>query len=210
MKTSIPSTAILSLVLTLAAARLGEAFQCHSSPSSRIFSISRQRRSGDAAVTALHGYVPSGFTAEQYKQFKEKEAKKARDKKNLGGSGPRGFKSRSLRSFQEAMEKGEASHLMPMFNAKEKIKRGEIRKEDIPYMQRGGSWDNSDVKGARNKKKWLASDKQYSSGGYKKEQSVSILGTGQGLDWTGKRNKSTPATSNYQQANDKKKGWFGL
>jgi len=213
MKTSFSTTAFLSLVLTLAAARLGEAFHCHSLLSSRSFSLSRQpgsTRRNDEAVTALNGYVPSGFTADQYKQFKEKEAKKAREKKNLGGSGPRGFKSRSLQSFQEAMERGEATHLMPMFNAKEKIKKGEIRKEDIPYMQRGGSWDNSDVKGARNKKKWLASDKQYSSGGFKKEQSVSILGTGQGLDWTGKRNKSTPATSNQQQANGKKKGWFGF
>ena len=33
-----------------------------------------------------------------------------------------------------------AAHLMPVFNAKEKIARGEIRKEDVPYMQRGGKW----------------------------------------------------------------------
>ena len=43
----------------------------------------------------------------------------------------------------------------------------------------GGSWDNSDVKGAK-KKRWLASDKEYADGGYKKAQSVSILGEGQG------------------------------
>jgi hypothetical protein len=41
----------------------------------------------------------------------------------------------------------QAGHLMPMFNAKEKLKKGAIKEEDIPYMQRGGSWDNTDVKG---------------------------------------------------------------
>lgn len=93
--------------------------------------------------TALFGYVPDGFTAESYKKFKEEEKAKALKKKNLGGMGPRGFKSRSMQSFQEALERGEAEHLMPMFNAKEKLRRGEIKKEDIPYMQRGGSWDQS-------------------------------------------------------------------
>mmetsp|Transcript_42910 Transcript_42910/g.100735 ORF Transcript_42910/g.100735 Transcript_42910/m.100735 type:complete len:95 (+) Transcript_42910:256-540(+) len=88
-----------------------------------------------------------------------------------------------MQSFQEAMERGEATHLMPVFNAKQKIARGEIKQEDVPYMQRGGKWDNSDIKGAK-MKKWLKSDKDYSTGGYRKEQSVSILGTGKGLDWT--------------------------
>ena len=140
----------------------------------------------------LYGYVPSGFTPEQYKKFKEQERKKGTAKKNLGGMGPRGFKSRSMQSFQEAMERGEASHLMPVFNAKERVKKGDLKVEDIPYMQRGGNWDNSDVKGAK-KKSWLKSDKQYSSGGFKKEQSVSIFGKGDGLDWSGKRARSGPA-----------------
>lgn len=56
------------------------------------------------------------------------------------------------------------------------------------YMQRGGAWDQSDVKGAK-KKKWLASDKEYSGGGFKKEQSVSIFGYGAGLDWTGSQGR---------------------
>jgi hypothetical protein len=59
-------------------------------------------------------------------------------------------------------------------------------------MQRGGSWDNTDVKGAK-KKKWLSSDKTYASGGYAKEQSVSIFGVGGGLDWTGKKARTGPA-----------------
>ena len=175
------------------------------------------------------GYVPSGFTPESYAKFKkEEEKKKAEAKKNLGGLGPRGFKSRSMQSFQEAMERGEAKHLMPVFNAKEKIKKGEIRPEDVPYMQRGGSWDNTDIKGARNVKKWLKSDKDYASGGYKKEQSVSIFGYGDGLDWTGKKAKKGPSVGevsvkttklgkNYKPPNvndrktteTKKKGLFG-
>lgn len=78
-----------------------------------------------------YGYVPSGFTPEEYKKFKEAEAKK-KAKKNLGGLGPRGFKSRSFQSFQEALERGEAEHLLPVFNAEDKVRRGELRREDIP------------------------------------------------------------------------------
>jgi hypothetical protein len=59
-------------------------------------------------------------------------------------------------------------------------------------MQRGGSWDNSDVKGAK-KKKWLASDKDYVGGGFRKEQSVSIFGKGAGLDWTGTQSRTGPS-----------------
>lgn len=58
-------------------------------------------------------------------------------------------------------------------------------------MQRGGSWDNSDVMGAK-KKTWLKSDKEYASGGFRKEQSVSIFGNGEGLDWTGTRSRRGP------------------
>ena len=125
------------------------------------------------------GYVPDGMTADQYKKFKEKEA--AAKPKNLGRVGPRGFKSRSMQSFIEARERGEAEHLMPVFNAKEKVASGELRPEDIPYMQRGGRWDNADIKGAK-VTKWLKSDKEYDNGGYKKTQSVSIFG-GESLPW---------------------------
>ena len=85
-------------------------------------------------------------------------------------------------------------------------------------MQRGGKWDNTDIKGARNRKQWLSSDKQYASGGFRKEQSVSIFGIGEGLDWTGKRSKMGPSETipgaapkfgkNYKapKVNDLKKG----
>lgn len=80
--------------------------------------------------------------------------------------------------------------------------------EDIPYMQRGGNWDNSDVKGAK-KVRWLKSDKDYADGGYKKEQSVSIFGVGEGLDWTGSRDKTGPTAASGKDDKPKKK-LFGM
>jgi len=161
--------------------------------------------------TALFEYIPSGFTKESWAKFKAKEQAKKDElaKKNLGRLGPKGFQSRSFQSFQEALERGEATHLMPVLNAEERIRKGELKREDIPYMQRGGNWDNSDIKGAK-KVRWLNSDKEYASGGFLKEQSVSIFGYGKGLDWTGTRDKEGPAvspvkpgkfTKNYQAPN---------
>lgn len=90
-------------------------------------SLSTQQRS-----SSLYGYVPSGFTPEQYKKFKAQEDKKKQKKKNLGSMGPKGFQSRSFQSFQEALEKGEATHLMPVLDAEKRIKSGELKREDIP------------------------------------------------------------------------------
>jgi hypothetical protein len=92
------------------------------------FSTQPLSTSRSSSVAVNMGYVPDGFTAESYKKFKEEEAKKKA--KNLGRMGPKGFKSRSMQSFQEALERGEADHLMPVFNAKEKIAKGEIRPEE--------------------------------------------------------------------------------
>jgi hypothetical protein len=187
--------AIASLSTLLAAS----AFQSSQLPSSR------------PSTTAVFEYIPAGFTKETWAKFKTQEEAKKKAQSNLGRLGPKGFKSRSFQSFQEALERGEAEHLLPVFNAKEKLAKKQIKMEDIPYMQRGGSWDNTDVKGA-SKKKWLDSDKQYASGGFKKEQSVSIFGVGQGLDWTGARSRTGPeaaATNNQkQQQKPKKFGWF--
>jgi hypothetical protein len=105
------------------------------------------------------GYVPDGFTPEQWKAKQAKEQAASKNKK-FGAYGPQSFKSRSMQSFQTDMEKGKVGHLMPVMNAKEKVKKGEIKQEDIPYMQRGGSWDNSDVKGAKTKE-WNDLDKNY-------------------------------------------------
>ena len=103
------------------------------------------------------GYIPDGLSKAEWEALKKKE----KNTKNLGASGPRGYKSRSFQSFLEAKERGEADYNMPMFNAKEKLARGEIKEIDIPYMQRpGGSWDNSDIKGAK-KLPWTKSDSEY-------------------------------------------------
>jgi hypothetical protein len=146
--------------------------------------------------TSLYEYIPTGFTKDSWSKFKAAEQKKKDDlaKKNLGRMGPKGFQSRSFQSFQEALERGETTHLLPVENARERIAKGELKPEDIPYMQRGGNWDNSDLKGAK-KVKWLNSDKDYANGGFKKEQSVSIFGYGKGLDWTGARDREGPAVN---------------
>ena len=80
-------------------------------------------------------------------QKKEVEAKKT---KKFGLGGARGFESRSMQSFQEARERGEADHLFPVNPAD--VASGKIPLKDVPYMQRGGSWKNSDLKG---KKGWM-------------------------------------------------------
>lgn len=73
-------------------------------------------------------------------------------------------------------------------------------------MQRGGAWDNSDVKGAK-RMKWLRSDKEYADGGFAKEQSVSIFGYGAGLDWTGMRSRSGPPETVRGRAVPKPRGY---
>ena len=143
----------------------------------------------------LFGYVPDGLTPEQYRQIRTNDRKKTLGK-NLGRLGPRGFKSRSLQAWQEAYERGETGHLYaPTFENNRRQKRATTSNNkkqrpndnDIPYMmRRGGSWDNSDVRGAR-KLKWRPADRAYAAGGYKKEQSASILGSGPGFNWTGEK-----------------------
>jgi hypothetical protein len=135
-------------------------------------------------TTSLDAYVPDGLTQEQYLKIKAQDEK--RKGKNLGALGPRGFKSRSMQAWQQAYEKGVADHTFAPLGYKEKLRRGEIKTKDVPYMVRGGSWDNSDIFGGK-KLPWMKADREYAAGGYKKEQSVSILGSGPGLDWTGTR-----------------------
>jgi hypothetical protein len=73
------------------------------------------------------GYVPDGMSPEQYRKLKDKEAADVKSKK-FGAYGPQSFKSRSLQSFQKDLEAGKAGHLMPVFDAKEKLKKGLIKK----------------------------------------------------------------------------------
>lgn len=142
-----------------------------------------------ARATCLYdAYVPDGLTKEEYDKIKKQE-KMQKHGKDLGRLGPRGFKSRSLQAWQNAYEKGDAGHTFAPIGFRESILKGLMRLEEVPYMVRGGSWDNSDVKGAK-KLKWSKLDKDYAKGGYKKEQSASLLGYGPGLDWTGTQPRS--------------------
>ena len=132
-------------------------------------------------------YVPDGLTREQYEKIKHHDERKQKKGKNLGAIGPKGFKSRSMQAWQQAYEKGMTGHTFaPVAGYQQKLKKRQIKQSDIPYMVRGGSWDNSDIKGGK-RQKWLKADRDYAKGGYKKEQSVSILGSGPGIDWAGKR-----------------------
>ena len=94
-----------------------------------------------------------------------------------------------------------AEHLLPVLNAKEKVRRGIIKPEDIPYMQRGNgaSWDNSDVKGAK-RKEWNEKDKAYAANGSKDT-----------IDWTG-RNPRQGRRQNVakKDALPEKKKIFGI
>lgn len=152
-------------------------------PSDAFAPTSKSLRSAQATTLSV-GYVPDGLTPSQYRQIKQNDKKKLG--KDLGRLGPRGFKSRSMQAWQEAYEKGEASHNFAPFGFREKLKQGLISKKDVPYMVRGGNWDNSDLFGAR-RLKWLQSDREYAKGGFRKEQSVSILGSGPGFNWTGEQ-----------------------
>mmetsp|Transcript_3675 Transcript_3675/g.9554 ORF Transcript_3675/g.9554 Transcript_3675/m.9554 type:complete len:189 (-) Transcript_3675:163-729(-) len=144
---------------------------------------------------AVHmGYVPDGLSPEQWAKMKKDEATK---KQNLGGVGVDGkrFKSRSMESFMKALESGKGGHLFPV--NPEKVKSGEIPLSKVPYMQRkGGSWDNSDIRGGK-KSQWLQSDREYAAGGYKKYESFV---RGQNLPW------STGATSRIGGSSNAGKG----
>lgn len=142
------------------------------------------------------GYVPDGLTVEQYNKIRQQDASRVKGK-DFAKVGPKGFKSRSMQAWQEAFERGEAGHTFAMVGYQEKLKKGLIRWEDVPYMVRGGNWDNSDVKNAKNRLKWSKTDRQYANGGYKKEQSFSILGSGPGFDWTGQGNREDSAKRIY-------------
>lgn len=157
-------------------------------PSSNAFAPAPVTHVAQRASALYAGYVPDGLTPQEYKKIKQQDNKKVG--KDLGRLGPRGFKSRSMQAWQEAYEKGETGHSFAPLGYRQKLKQGKISKEEVPYMVRGGSWDNSDVFGAR-RVKWLKTDKEYARGGYKKEQSASILGSGPGFNWTGERRDDT-------------------
>ena len=155
--------------------------------------------------TSLAAYVPSGMSPEEYAKLKKREAD-AKKKKNFGAGGARGFESRSMASFMRAQERGEAEHLFPVDPAK--VRTGEIPLKDVPYMQRGGSWTNSDL--TAKGKGWMNTgfgmyafndgkaktakankfDKMYNPGSKRDGFSVGIFGEAGALDWTGRGARS--------------------
>lgn len=155
----------------------------------------------ESSRTTLYEYIPDGMTPEQWKKFKQQE-KDSEAKKKYGAFGPQSFKSRSMQAFQQDLEKGKASHLLPVFNAKEKMKAGKLKKEEIPYMQRGGAWDDSDI-GKGKKKQWTSADRKY--------QANEAPPT---PDWLGTVQRKGPQqkpgkTTNFEKAKPSKK-LFGL
>jgi hypothetical protein len=150
---------------------------------------------GQPRASPLHAYVPSGMSKEEYAKLKKKEAD-AKKNKNFGAGGARGFESRSFASFQAARERGEADHLFPV--DPKKVASGEIPLKDVPYMQRGGSWKNSDLTG---KKGWMqtgfgmtafndgkaqkAKENKYDKMYNNVKPNIGIF-DGVALDWTGK------------------------
>jgi hypothetical protein len=78
-------SAVTALALALASAPWLHGVQCFQPLSP---SLSARESILFTTTTRLHEYVPSGFTPEQYKKFKEAEAKKKAN--NLGRVGPKG------------------------------------------------------------------------------------------------------------------------
>jgi len=133
--------------------------------------------------------------------------------------GVKGFESRSLASFQKAMERGEAGHLMPVNPSK--VRSGEIPLKDVPYMQRGGAWDNKDL--TVKKKGWMNSGfgmKAFNDGKATKikpnsldkvfnnrKPGAGIFGTGGGIPWNGAINE--PSNQDKPAASKKRGGFFG-
>ena len=135
----------------------------------------------------------------------QENAKKSN--KKFGAFGPQSFQSRSLQAFQKELEAGKASHLMPVFNAKEQVKQGKIKDEDVPYMQRGGSWDNSDLKTAK-KLQWNEDDKKYQARGQQNQKPFWAA-----TDWSGTGSRGGPVANNKkpaQQQKPKVQKLFGL
>lgn len=143
------------------------------------------------------GYIPDGMTPHQWHEMQRQE-RKSQKKKNFGAFGPQSFQSRSLQSFQKDLQDGKVRHLMPVMFAKQQVKKGKIREEEVPYMQRGGKWDNSDVRNAKNKLEWTETDKQYAAG----EGPFAAF-------FKGKQQKA-PTTMEKETSTPKKKGFFGL
>jgi hypothetical protein len=92
-----------------------------------------------------YGYVPDGLSEDDWDDIRKKERRK-KELKFQGTSGMK-FRSRSFEEFAQGRENGTLKYNFPMENAKDKLEKGIIKPEDVPYMQRnGGMPDDSDIK----------------------------------------------------------------
>ena len=93
-------------------------------------------------ATQLNAYVPSGMTPGSGRRSRPR---RRRPRRTSAPAARAASSPRSFDSFVKALEKGEATHLYAV--NPEEVRKGNIALKDVPYMQRGGSWDNSDLKG---------------------------------------------------------------
>lgn len=118
------------------------------------------------------GYVPDGLSKDQWAAMKRKEKDAAAKKKAFQGTSGMQFRSRSFEDYVKGREDGTLKPNMPVFNAAARLKSGEIKPEDIPYMQRpGGRPDGSDLK----KKPlfgWMAKKEEPLNPAFKAESTV--------------------------------------
>lgn len=124
MKINTFITLILSAPLTVAAF----------SGSSSSFTGSSMNVQVKNSATMTMEYIPSGMSKAQWQKVKEKEKNKNKGK-DLSKNGITSFKSRSFDDWQKSGGK----NLFPVNPNSVKSKK------DIPYMQRGGASDDSDL-----------------------------------------------------------------
>lgn len=112
------------------------------SPSSKV----AVRKDG-GELLSTYGYVPDGFTEAEWAKVQKKEKAVANKKIKMDGTSGMQFRSRTFEDFQKGREAGTLTYNMPVEKAMERVRKGELKMEDIPYMQRpGGQPDGSDLK----------------------------------------------------------------
>ena len=79
-----------------------------------------------------------------------------------------------MQFFQVANKRGQAKHKMAPIRYRNALKDKKIKKKEVPFMVRGGPWDDNDVHRAK-RAPWLKSDKKYANEGCKTEQCATIL-----------------------------------
>merc|ERR1711924_388111 len=90
---------------------------------------------------------------------------------------------------------GEADHLYAV--NPDDVRKGKIALKDVPYMQRGGAWDNSDLKG---KKGWMKTG--FGMTAFNDGQAINWGGGAKGGDDLSARAKKNGLTNDQQMWRD--------